>query len=410
MPQSVELEAIKNKALAKDPSQRYASVDEMANDLEAVSQQLRRQNVDAARQEEGGLLREIHKTGTLGKEHEKWEPETQHRSEAILQREVERARQISKLIDMAKQALDVGDWQSAQEALNHSRQFDPDDVTLHELKAQIMKLQAQRAKATQAKPEPSSPSSKDVTGTFVLDLGPLPHASAPVTRPGRGDTGFISGGDPGPAKSVPPSGPFKISIAHPRTLSKGHNSKVVVALYLGDEYKVVKERLTRDFKDGNHAEPYIEKRDTTDIEPQTRVQVELVSQGIDFSQPVILDLLKQVNYARFLAKPRDDSPVGEHQSKVVIKDCGTGAESYSGFIQIRTVDYVFDHVSRPFFSACVSGALGAGSLLTFLLTTLGKFDKTLGVTSGATALVLGSAVFGKGFRQYFSSRQTAPSP
>jgi hypothetical protein len=71
---------------------------------------------------------------------------------------------------------------------------------------------------------------------------------------------------------------------------------------------------------------------------------------------------------------------------------------------------MFDHVSRPFFSKCMSIVLTAGSFTTFLLTALGKLDQTLGLTSGATGLLLGSALFGNLFRGYISHRRSLPNP
>jgi serine/threonine protein kinase len=230
--------------------------------------------------------------------------------------------------------------------------------------------------------------------------------------------GLIDSRLPAPVQTRTPSpgqpilGPFRISIAHPRTLSKGFNSKIVVVLYLSDEHKQVRQVLRRDFSDDSRKVPqrYTETRDTTSIQSQTRVQVDLFSQAIEFSQTVSLELLEPLNCARFLAKPREDCRIGEHQTKVVIRDCSTGSERYSGFIQIKVVDYLFDHVSRPFFSRCTSIVLTAGSLVTFLLTILGKLDQTLGLTSGATALLLGSALFGNLFKGYISHTKSLPSP
>jgi hypothetical protein len=214
----------------------------------------------------------------------------------------------------------------------------------------------------------------------------------------------------GPPKPI--LGSFRISIAHPRTLSKGFNSKIVVVLYLSEEQKQVRQVLERDFGNDvrNAPERYTETTDTTTIKPQTQVQVDLLSQAIEFSQTVSLELSEPLNCARFLAKPREDCRIGHHEIKVVIRDCSTASERYSGFIQVKIVDYLFDHVSRPFFSKCTSLVLTAGSFITFLLTMLGKLDQTLGLTSGTTALLLGSALFGNLFKGYISHRQSLPSP
>ncbi len=53
--------------------------------------------------------------------------------------------------------------------------------------------------------------------------------------------------------------------------------------------------------------------------------------------------------------------------------------------EVTITDFVFDHASRPMLSRAGAFILGVGSLITFVLTTLGQIDTSLGVTSGTTA-------------------------
>ncbi len=307
----------------------------------------------------------------------------------IIQKELEDRLQ-QKRLETARQEMSGRSYTAAFEVMKEVEKVDPESpATLLGANLPVPPPQATSF---------SLDKSKELPAATVLGQIRPPDVGGPWDR---GPEGRVS---------VQPFDPLRVSIAHPRMFSKGHGSRVLVTLYLAGQAEEVRKALDSDFSNGSVAkrEPYVEKRDATDIELRTRVQVELFSQAIDFSQAVTLDLSKSINCARFLAKPREDCLTGEHQAKVIIKDCVTGAERYSGFFQAKIVDYMFDHVSRPFFSKCTSAVLTAGSLVTFLLTILGRFDHTLGLSTGTAALLLGSAVFGNVFKKYVSPDRSLP--
>jgi len=203
--------------------------------------------------------------------------------------------------------------------------------------------------------------------------------------------------------------PYRIAIGHPHSLPKGISSRILVILHHPNAFKKTKRILDLDFKStSKRTAGYKLCKDQTDLQEQTRVQIELVSQAIDFSSPVTLELSGSTCCARFVARPREDSLVLNQTIKVLIRETESGGERYSGFIQMKITDYVFDHISRPVFSRCMSAILAVGSLITFFLTNWGKLSHAFGLTTSATAFVLGSGLFGISLRDLVFQKRSSP--
>jgi serine/threonine protein kinase len=237
-----------------------------------------------------------------------------------------------------------------------------------------------------------------------------PRKATPVTkaRPGDGKRGGTSSPPDLPAVSNKPE-PFKVMVGYPKSFSKGLESKVVVALHFDQAQTLTREMLKKDLSEGaSDSKGYESFRDKTPILLGEQVQVELFSQAIDFSQPVTMKLSSNVNIARFLAKPHEDCHVGNHLIKIVIKEQITGIERYSGFVQLKVVDYLFGHISRPFVSRCISSAITTGSAAAFALTFVGKIDHALGITAGTTGMLLGATLYGSVFKEFVLQHRIAP--
>ena len=181
---------------------------------------------------------------------------------------------------------------------------------------------------------------------------------------------------------------YRISIAHPKLLSKRYSSRFLVQLYLPEMRSKVSRTLAREFGKQEIAELV---RDS-ELETGQRIQIRLSSPDIVFSDPIIKKLDKAVNITNFIAKPTDDCEPGVHQVVLSLSDAETRVEYWSISFTVKVTDFAFDHVSRPFLSKATSAVLGLGSLTMFLLTGLEQVDKTFGLTAGTAAAVLTSTI------------------
>lgn len=182
---------------------------------------------------------------------------------------------------------------------------------------------------------------------------------------------------------------YRISIAHPKLLSKRYSSRFLVQIYLPEMRSKVSQVVAREFERQDVAELV---RDS-DLETGQRIKITLSSPSIVFSEPVIKKLDKAINTTNFIAKPDDDCHPGTHQVVLSLSDPETQIEYQSISFTVKVADFAFDHVSRPLLSNMTSIALGTGSLVMFVLTLLGRIDTTFGLTSGTVAGTLASAIY-----------------
>ncbi len=185
-----------------------------------------------------------------------------------------------------------------------------------------------------------------------------------------------------------PSPVFKISLAHPKFLSKRFTSPFVIHIYLPEARKEVDERLKTDF----HEQESTEHLYDSDLTIGRIVQIKLWSPEITFSDPTTKRLASTVNKISFLGKPSDNCQPGTHWASLTISDAETGHEIQSINYSVQVVDFAFDHLSRPLLSNTMSLVLGIGSLTTYLLTLLGQIDTTYGLASGTTAGVMATVI------------------
>lgn len=197
-------------------------------------------------------------------------------------------------------------------------------------------------------------------------------------------------------------GKYRISIAHPKLLSKRYSSRFLIQIYLPEMRRRVSRKLKKQFEEQKIAEHIHD----SELETGQEVKLKLFSLGIVFSEPVSKKLDKSIIATNFIAKPNDGCHPGSHQVIFSISDVKTGFEYQSISFTVKVTDFAFDHVSRPFLSRASSFAIGAGSLAMFILTLLGKIDTTFGLTSGTVAGMLASSIYARFISLYHQQKIT----
>lgn len=197
------------------------------------------------------------------------------------------------------------------------------------------------------------------------------------------------------------------TIAYPRLLSKRFSTAFFVYLYpeqflLQTKLAIDKELELQHKK--NH--DYQKKSGETGLKPGAKVKVLIECPGVLFSAPVAKQVTKEIVKIEFTAKPTDECAVGRHIAKLSIWNLA-GIEVFSMLFEIKVVDYLFDHVSRPVMMniSVIASGLVAGSM--YLLTFLEQVDKTIGLTSGTATLLLAFAIYRVFLNLYRGSPVTA---
>ncbi|TVL98064.1 MAG: hypothetical protein CV087_21690 [Candidatus Brocadia sp. WS118] len=188
---------------------------------------------------------------------------------------------------------------------------------------------------------------------------------------------------------------FKISIGHPKLISKRYEAPFVVQLYFEELADDVKKKIEEIV-----GENFAESIYNTELKFGQVVKIKLFSPDITFSEPIVKKLDSSLNTMIFLGKPLDTCQPCIHKIVISITDNKTGIEYQAETISVKVVDFAFDHVSRPLLSKVSTVILGASSFVMFILTLLAQIDKTLGYTSGTAAFVLGTVVFANFYKFY----------
>ncbi len=189
---------------------------------------------------------------------------------------------------------------------------------------------------------------------------------------------------------------YKISLAHPKFLSKRFSSLFMVHIYLPEMRYKVSRRLQQQFEQNK----VIEHIQDSDLKLGQELTIKLTSPEIIFSDSTIKKLDNGYQATNFIAKPKDSCYPGNHQVILSICDSKTNFEYHSISFAVQITDFVFDHISRPLVSNVISIVLGIGSLSMYALTLLGQIDSTFGLTSGTVAGALASAIYIRFFSLY----------
>ena len=120
------------------------------------------------------------------------------------------------------------------------------------------------------------------------------------------------------------------------------------------------------------------------IELGMTVVVSIECPGIQFSKPVTLLIENKVNTASFIAKPDDSCEAGKQIGKIAVISESSGIEIMSLDCEFQVVDYIVDHISRPFVYKLAAAFSGLGAFTMFMLTLFGQVDTTVGLASGTT--------------------------
>lgn len=197
---------------------------------------------------------------------------------------------------------------------------------------------------------------------------------------------------------------FRVSLTHPKLLSKRFESTFLFQVYTPDN----RSQVTRNIKAEFHEEVINEHTKQSMIMFGQRIKVKLFSPVFDFPESVTKLIDNPVNKITFLGIPKDDCEPGHHKVLISISDAKTDQEFESFTISLRVVDFAFDHVSRPILSRISAIVLGVGSFAMFILTSLEQIDKTIGLTSGTAAGVLALGIYASFYNLYQRVRPNTP--
>jgi len=175
-------------------------------------------------------------------------------------------------------------------------------------------------------------------------------------------------------------------VSYPRLLSKRFSSSIFVSVYPDSQSgQADVEIQTRLRSIGKRSRDYTSRVSSIKIKTGSTLRIQIESPGIQFSLPVVMQFAGELASTTFTAKPEDDCVVGKQMAKLSICDNETNTELMYILFEIKVIDFLFDHVSRPFLLNIGAVFTGIGSLIIFTLTIVGKVDLILGVASGTTA-------------------------
>ncbi|MFM8320703.1 MAG: Hsp70 family protein [Chloroflexota bacterium] len=186
----------------------------------------------------------------------------------------------------------------------------------------------------------------------------------------------------------------QLTLAYPKRLSKRYTSTILVYFHPKNFTARVKTRLKKQLKEvGKAPEAYETRTQTTQVAAGETVQVKIDCPGIEFSSPTTVRVNDEITQLIFLARPTDGCQVGSHMAKLAVCRAGSGVELFASVFEIRVVDFVIDHISRPLALKSVSVISGLGAAVMYLLTLFGQIDTTIGLASGTTIGVFSLAVY-----------------
>jgi uncharacterized protein YegL len=197
---------------------------------------------------------------------------------------------------------------------------------------------------------------------------------------------------------------LKFSIAGPKLLSKHFESSFLVQIFLPEKYAQVARNIKSEFRE----QESFEHSQFSKIKLGQKVLVKFFSPYFIFSTPDPKLINSSINTISLSGTPIDNCEIGLHKILISISDVETSLEIESLSIQVRVVDYAFDHFSRPMLSRVSAVVLGVGSFAMFILTFLEQIDKTVGLTSGTAAGVLAAVVYTNFYNLYQRIRTSTP--
>jgi pSer/pThr/pTyr-binding forkhead associated (FHA) protein len=203
--------------------------------------------------------------------------------------------------------------------------------------------------------------------------------------------------------------PYWVTFAYPKLFSKRYSSIILINLHTKITASKLRASITRQVKEfGQPEEAYITKNYPSLLEKGMFVKVKIESAEIEFSAPVVRRLIEPEISIIFTVKPSDSCNPHKTIAKLSICVQESDEELFSAPIDITVVDFVFDHVSRPFIYNLATAFSGLSALVMFILTLFGQIDTTFGLASGATASAVAIAVFIR-FTSLFQHMQNVSS-
>jgi len=187
---------------------------------------------------------------------------------------------------------------------------------------------------------------------------------------------------------------MNVKIALPRLLSKRFSSIMLIQIYPPDKIEDALNDLNEQLHGINQKLiDYGISEFESDINIGMTVKINAECPNIEFSDSVVKEVKDKVNSASILATPKDTCSVGKQWGKISIVDNESNVELFSVPVELNIVDFVFDHISRPFVLKLIAAFSGLGAFIMFVLTFLGQVDTTLGLTSGTTAVAVAVTLY-----------------
>jgi hypothetical protein len=196
---------------------------------------------------------------------------------------------------------------------------------------------------------------------------------------------------------------LKVTVAHPRRLSKRFPSPFRVMAYPPDRQEEASQRLRLELEKWD----LVEHIDDTHLTPGLVVIARLSSPSIEFSDEVARRLEHEINVFSLIGKPDESCHPGDHIVKLSILDKSSGLELVARTFEVRVVDYAFDHVSRPLLSKIASTMLAVAAVITYALTLADLVDTAFGLTAGTAVGIVAAFIYGLFVANYQHTSTTA---
>ncbi len=178
-------------------------------------------------------------------------------------------------------------------------------------------------------------------------------------------------------------------LASPKLLSKRFSSAFLLYLYPKKlDHQVKVDLAKRLAQIGKKERDYRTTIESTDLAVGVTVTIKIECPGIEFGLPTTVMITDQATKIPILAKPLPTCEVGKHMANLSICAQESNIELFALLFEIQVVDYVVDHISRPFVLGLTTIVSGLGGLMMFILVFFGQVDTTFGLASGTTISVV----------------------
>lgn len=196
---------------------------------------------------------------------------------------------------------------------------------------------------------------------------------------------------------------MQASISYPRLLSKGRPGKKFVFHMYPQSCSDEARKQIQNIIDTNMEEKHSDAR----VNIGSTVIVRLCCPAVQFTPlEATIRIENGLNRLIFIGKVTDDACNGDHEAILSITLKDTLITVHSAAFNIRIVDYLFDHVSRPLASGISSALSGCAAITSFALVSIEQIDKVSGYGAGSTLALLAVLFFRFGYVPFRINNET----